>query len=122
MVRIRAFQSGEPRQTYPLLADSLGLAWTSLDAGCGWRTVGGDIELWSPDGVLEIKGIELLADAVEHHSSLEALLIAGLRVLRSPAPLLLRLLGSCDPLLPERRLEALQLRPCHGDEACAQRL
>jgi len=63
--------------------------------------------------MLDVKRVELVANAFEDHSPLQPLLIAGAAVLCELALLLLGLLRPSNALLPERRLEALQLGPGH---------
>jgi hypothetical protein len=59
--------------------------------------------------MLQIKRVELLANALENNSSLESLIIAAALILGIASLLFLRLLRTDNSLLFERRLEAFKL-------------
>jgi hypothetical protein len=59
--------------------------------------------------MLQVKRIELLANAFQNDTSLESLVIAGALILSVTSLLLFRLLRADNSLLFERRLQALEL-------------
>lgn len=63
--------------------------------------------------MFEVEGIELLANALKHHPSLQSLFVAGSFILGHFALLLFGLLWANNSLFSQGRLEALQLGTGH---------
>lgn len=63
--------------------------------------------------MLEVEGIELLANTLQHYPSLQALLVARPVILRGFSFLLFRLLGPNNSLFSQGRLEAFELGSGH---------
>lgn len=101
---------------YPGFAGRLGLPRATLDSTCNAgssRTVGSNVEFGSSGGMLQVERVELLANALQDHPSLESLFVASALILCDASLLLLGLLRTNNSLLPEGRLEALELRAGH---------
>lgn len=101
---------------YPGFAGRLGLPRATLDSTCNAgssRTVGSNVEFGSSGGMLQVERVELLANALQNHPSLESLFVASALILCDASLLLLGLLRTNNSLLPEGRLEAFELRAGH---------
>lgn len=70
--------------------------------------------LRGPGSMFQVEGIELLANALEDHPSLQSLVVARPLILGILLPLFLRLLRANDALVFECRLETFELRSGHG--------
>lgn len=103
-------------ETYPRLTGSFGLAWTTFNTSgrtsSSWP-IGSNIKFGPSRGMFEIERVELFADAVKHHPSLQSLFIAGSLILSRSALLFFRLLRTDDALLSQGCLEALKLGTGH---------